>query len=215
MVLLDLPENEVSVPARVYNRQKIFLDGGEVFAVLYADSQKEISVIQDKVTPLKLGIPLTHTIMVAVCFLGILSYYSWSFPEESLVLLVLFVLAFFIMWMGMAATRFFIRKRNTLKDFILQHPVWHLLTSLVIGLIIYSEFFLMGMPIGWGGGIILEGLTVGAGIGIIFYLVLFPFLILTFANSVYRRRLESVFGFEKVKSRPGSFPDEHKEKINP
>jgi len=62
LVLLDLPGNRVLVPARVYNRQRIFLDGGEIFRVLYANSQNEISVIQDKVTPLKLGIPLTHTV---------------------------------------------------------------------------------------------------------------------------------------------------------
>jgi hypothetical protein len=62
LVLLDLPGNRVLIPARVYNRQRIFLDGGEIFRVLYANSQNEISVIQDKVTPLKLGIPLTHTV---------------------------------------------------------------------------------------------------------------------------------------------------------
>lgn len=62
LVLLDLPGNRVLVPARVYNRQRIFLDGGEIFRILFAGSRNEISVIQDKVTPLKLGIPLTHTV---------------------------------------------------------------------------------------------------------------------------------------------------------
>ena len=62
LVLLDLPGNRVLVPARVYNKQRIFLDGGEIFRVLFASSRNEISVIQDKVTLLKLGIPLTHTV---------------------------------------------------------------------------------------------------------------------------------------------------------
>jgi len=154
-------------------------------------------------------------IMAAVCFLGILSYFSLRFPEESLYLLVIFGLGIFIMMVGMIATRFFIRKRNTFKNFILRHPVWHLLISMVIGLIIYSVFSLMGMPTGWAGGILLEGLTVGAVIGIVLYVVLFPFLIMTFYNSVYRGRLESVFGFEKMERRSGTFPDKHKEKIEP
>ncbi len=62
LVLLDSPGNEVLIPARVYNRQRIFLDEGEIFRVLFAYSRNEISVIQDKVTPLKLGVPLTHTV---------------------------------------------------------------------------------------------------------------------------------------------------------
>jgi len=62
VILLDSPGSKVLVPARVYDRQRIFLDGGEIFAVLYANSRNEISVIRDKVTPLKLGIPLTHTV---------------------------------------------------------------------------------------------------------------------------------------------------------
>ncbi|MGD8535944.1 MAG: hypothetical protein PVF66_08855 [Candidatus Aminicenantes bacterium] len=62
LVLLDLPGNRVLVPARVYSRQRIFLDGGEIFRILFAGSRNEISVIQDEVTPLKLGVPLTHTV---------------------------------------------------------------------------------------------------------------------------------------------------------
>ncbi len=62
LVLMDSPGNEVLVPARVYNRQRIFLDGGEIFRVLLSFCRNEISVIQDKVTPLKLGVPLTHTV---------------------------------------------------------------------------------------------------------------------------------------------------------
>jgi hypothetical protein len=65
LVILDSPGNRVLVPARMYNRQRIFLDGGEIFRVLYAYSRNGISVIQDKVTPLKLGIPLTHTVEVS------------------------------------------------------------------------------------------------------------------------------------------------------
>jgi hypothetical protein len=152
-------------------------------------------------------------IMVAVCFLSILSYYSLSFPEESLYLLIMFGLCIFIMLIGMIATRFFIRKRNTFKNFILRHPVWHLLISMVTGLIIYFVFSLMGMPTGWAGGILLEGLTVGVGMGIVLYIVLFPFLFIAFFNRIYRGRLESVFGFEKVESGSGSLPGEQKEKI--
>ena len=154
-------------------------------------------------------------IMVAVCFLGILSYYSLRFPEESLYLMLIFGLGIFIMLTGMIATRFFIRKRNTFKDFILRHPVWHLLISMVTGLIIYFVFSLTGMPTGWAGGILLEGLTVGAVLGIVLYLVLFPFLFMAFFNRIYRARLESVFGFEKVESRSASLPGEPKEKIEP
>jgi len=62
LVLLDFPGNKVLVPARVYSKQRIFLDGGEIFAVLYANSRNEIPVIHDKVTPLKLGTPLAHTV---------------------------------------------------------------------------------------------------------------------------------------------------------
>jgi hypothetical protein len=154
-------------------------------------------------------------IMAAVCFLGILSYYSLRFPEESLYLLLIFGSGIFIMLTGMIATRFFIRKRNTFKDFILRHPVWHLLISMVTGLIIYFVFFLTGMPTGWAGGVLLEGLTIGAVLGIVLYLVLFPFLFMAFFNRIYRARLESVFGFEKVESRSGSLPGEQKEKIKP
>lgn len=139
-------------------------------------------------------------IMVAVCFLCILSYYSLSFPEESLYLLIMFGLGIITMLIGMIATLFFIRKRNTFKNFILHHPIWHLLISLVTGLIIYFMFSLTGMPTGWAGGILLEGLTVGVVMGIVLYLVLFPFLFIAFFNELYRGRLESVFGFEKVES---------------
>jgi hypothetical protein len=65
LVLLDSPGNKVLIPARVYNRQRIFLDGGKIFRVLYAHSRNEISVIQDKITPLKLGVPLTHTVKMS------------------------------------------------------------------------------------------------------------------------------------------------------
>jgi hypothetical protein len=83
----------------------------------------------------------------------------------------------------------------------------------VTGLIIYFVFSLMGMPTGWAGGILLEGLTVGVGMGIVLYIVLFPFLFIAFFNRIYRGRLESVFGFEKVESGSGSLPGEQKEKI--
>lgn len=119
------------------------------------------------------------------------------------------------MLIGMMATRFFIRKRNTLKDFIVCHPVWHLLVSMVTGLIIYFVSSLMGMPTGWAGGILLEGLTIGAVMSIILYYILFPFLFMVFYNNVYRSRLESVFGLEKVDSRSGNLPDEHKKEIKP
>jgi hypothetical protein len=152
-------------------------------------------------------------VMVVVCIMGILSYYSLRFPEESLVVLVMFGLGIFIILIGMIATRLFIRKRNTFKDFILRHPVWHLLISMVSGLIIYFVFSLTGMPTGWAGGILREGLTVGTVMGLVLYLVLFPFLFLAFFNRIYRDRLESVFGFEKVESRSGSLPGDKKEKI--
>lgn len=145
-------------------------------------------------------------IMTAVCFLGILSYYSLSFPEESLYLLGMFILGIFITLIGMITTRFFIRKRNTFKNFILRHPVWHLLISLVTGLLIYFVFSLLGMHTGWAGGVLLEGLTVGVMMGIVLYIVLFPFLFMAFFNRIYRSRLESVFELEKVESRSGSLP---------
>ncbi len=151
-------------------------------------------------------------IVAAVCFLGILSYFSLSFPEESLYLLVMFISGIFITLIGMITTRFFIRKRNTFKNFILRHPVWHLLISLMIGLLIYFMFSLMGVPTGWAGGVLLEGLTFGVMMGIVLYLVLFPFLFLAFFNRIYRSRLESVFGLEKVESRSGSLSGEQKEK---
>ncbi len=127
-------------------------------------------------------------------------------------LLVMFMLGIFITLIGVITTRFFIRKRNTFKDFMLRHPVWHLLISLVAGLLIYFVFSLMGMPTGWAGGIFLEGLTVGVVIGIVLYIVLFPFLFLASFNRVYRGRLESVFGLEKVESQSGSLLGEPKEK---
>lgn len=154
-------------------------------------------------------------VTVAVCFLSILSYYSLSFPEESLYLLVMFGLGVFIILLGMIATRFFIRRQNTFKDFLMRHPVWHLLISMVTGLIIYFVFSLMGMPTGWAGGILLEGLTVGAVMSIILYYILFPFLLMAFYNNVYRSRLQSVFELEKVESRSGNLPDEQKEEIKP
>ncbi len=152
-------------------------------------------------------------IMAAVCFLGILSYFSLSFPEESLYLLAMFGLGILITLSGMITTRFYIGKRNTFKNFILRHPLWHLLISMVTGLIFYFVFSLAGMPTGWAGGVILEGLTVGAMLGIVLYLVLFPFLFMAFFNRIYRSRLESVFGFEKVESRSGNLSGEQRQKI--
>lgn len=158
---------------------------------------------------------LSIGVMAAVCFLGILSYFSLSFPEESLYLLLMYILGIFIMLIGVIATRFFIRKRNTFKNFMLRHPVWHLLISLVAGMIIYFVFSLMGMPTGWAGGILLEGLTVGVIMGIALYIILFPFLFMAFFNRIYRGRLESVFGFENAESRSASLPGEKKERIKP
>jgi hypothetical protein len=62
VVLLDFPGNKALVPARVYKWQRIILDGGEIYVVLYADGQNEISVNINKVTPLNLGTPLIHTV---------------------------------------------------------------------------------------------------------------------------------------------------------
>jgi hypothetical protein len=152
-------------------------------------------------------------VMVAVCFLSILSYYSLSFPEESLYSLAMFGLGIFILLVGMITARSLIRKRNTFKDFLLRHPVWHILISMVTGLIIYFVFTLIGLPSGWAGGILLEGLTIGAVIGVILYFIMFPFLIMAYYNSVYRDRFQSVFGFKKVESQLGSLPGEQKEKI--
>ncbi len=63
--IIDSPGSTVLVPARTYSKQRIFLDGKEIYAFLYADSQTEISVAQDKVTPLKLGPPLNHTVEIS------------------------------------------------------------------------------------------------------------------------------------------------------
>ena len=63
--IIDFPGNTVSVPARTYSKQRVFLDGKEIYAFLYADSQTEISVTQDKITPLKLGPPLNNTVEIS------------------------------------------------------------------------------------------------------------------------------------------------------
>ena len=63
--IIDSPGSTVLIPARTYSKQRIFLDGKEIYAFLYADSQTEISVTQDKVTPLNLGPPLKHTVDIS------------------------------------------------------------------------------------------------------------------------------------------------------
>jgi len=53
----------------------------------------------------------------------------------------------------------------------------------------------------------------GTILGIILYYILFPFLIMAFYNSVYRTRLQAVFGFEKAEIRLGGQPKEQKEEV--
>ena len=63
--IIDFPGSTALVPARTYSKQRVFLDGKEIYAFLYADSQTEISVTKDKVVPLNLGPPLNHTVEIS------------------------------------------------------------------------------------------------------------------------------------------------------
>ena len=150
--------------------------------------------------PRMVSLLLAVAIMMGAWVLGILSYSSLSLSEDILIYLLIYGSGSIVMLSGLGIARFFNRKQNTFTWFIVRHPVWHLSVSMVYGLMVYEVLILFGAPHGWAGGMIIEGLIIGVVIGLVLYCVSFPFLLLAFHNSVYRGRLDSVFGFEKVGS---------------
>jgi hypothetical protein len=92
---------------------------------------------------------------------------------------------------AMAAARFFCRKRYNAPRFMSWLLLWLILifTCLAIPFAVVVEIVdaplvLKMMP------------AVGAGIGLVMYIILLPFMLLTFLNSFYRARFYSIFRFE-------------------
>ena len=92
---------------------------------------------------------------------------------------------------AMAAARFFCRKHYSALRFMLLRflRVMLIFTCLaipfaVVGRIAEDPLILGMMP------------AVGAGIGLVMYIILLPFMLLTFLNSFYRARFYSIFHFE-------------------
>ena len=95
---------------------------------------------------------------------------------------------------AMAAARFFCRKRYSATRFMSWLFLWLILifTCLAIPFAAInhqlSDRVLGIMP------------AVGAGIGLVMYIILLPFMLLTFLNSFYRARFHSIFRFEETRS---------------
>ena len=157
-----------------------------------------------KSLPRMVSFLLAVAIMMGAWVLGILSYTSLSLSSDVLIYLLIYGLGSIILLSGLGAARFFNRKQNTFKWFIVRHPVWHLSVSMVCGLMAYAILILFGAPHGWAGGMVIEGLILGVVAGLVLYCVSFPFLLFAFHSSVYRARLDSVFGFESVRSSSAS-----------
>jgi len=157
-----------------------------------------------KSLPRMVSFLLAVAIMMGAWVLGILSYTSLSLSSDVLIYLLIYGLGSIILLSGLGTARFFNRKQNTFGWFIVRHPVWHLSVSMVCGLMTYVVLILFGAPHGWAGGMIIEGLIIGVVAGLVLYCVSFPFLLFAFHSSVYRARLDSVFGFERVRSRSAS-----------
>ena len=160
---------------------------------------------------------LSLGIMFVVGAVNALSSSYMSFSELGVFSLINYGIVTFIMLGGMSLARFLNRilgrKRSTLKHFIFSLPVVLLLVSIVILWIFYTVWIFSGVDLYWGMGILMDSLVYGTILGIILYYILFPFLIMTFYNSVYRTRLQAVFGFEKAESRLGGQPKEQKEEV--
>ena len=144
---------------------------------------------------------LSLGIMFVVGAVNALSSSYMSFSGMGVFSLINYGIVTFIMLGGMSLARFLNRilgrKRSTLKHFIFSLPVVLLLVSIVTLWIFYTVWIFSGVDLYWGMGILMDSLVYGIILGIILYYILFPFLIMAFYNSVYRARLQAVFGFEK------------------
>ena len=160
---------------------------------------------------------LSLGIMFVVGVVNALSSSYMSFSELGIFSLINFGIVTFILFGGMSLTRFLNRilgrKRNTLKYFIFNLPLVLLLVSIVILWILYIVWLFSGVDTYWGMGILMNGLVYGTILGIILYYILFPFLIMTFYNSVYRERIQAVFGFKIAEHRLGGKPRERKVEV--
>lgn len=155
-------------------------------------------------------------IMAAVGLLNVFSHTFLSFSGDIQFYFMIYCFGALLLLAGMGITRFFNRvlnrRWNTLKHFILKLPLGLLLVSIVFVLISSVIMTLSGIRLGWWGRILNNSLLYGTILGIILYYILFPFLIMAYYNSIYRARLQSVFGFEKVESRSMSQSNEQKKK---
>ena len=144
-------------------------------------------------------------IMAVVGLLNVFSHTSLSFSLDALMYLMIYGSAALILFAGMGITRLLNRvlKRrwNTLKHFIFKLPLGLSLVSIVFVLISSVIMTFSGIRLGWWGKILNDSLFYGIILGIVLYFILFPFLIMAYYNSIYRARLQSVFGFEIVVSR--------------
>ena len=141
--------------------------------------------------------------LVAVACLGILSY-SVEFSNETVVMLALLALMTLMMLVAMTLSRRLCGGKYRPVRFILWLALWTVLGSLVVML----GFIVAGSIIMSGGPDLSEGIMIvvlgGSTLGLCFYVLNLPFMILGFTNPFFRERFCACLGLKPMLAPAGS-----------
>lgn len=136
---------------------------------------------------------LAAVILGAVGFLATLFQGGISVFSENFFTLVFYGISAAVLLIGLAISAFFSRRRFTVRSFMLRLPVWSILAGVAVMFVYVGFFFAFSrMVYDYAGEVFMQAMLVGAVIGVLSYLMLVPFLILTFTCKFYRSRLYAV-----------------------
>lgn len=143
------------------------------------------------------------TVLVAVAYVGSLSYATWFSPETALHVIVLALLGLVLLLaLAIAARRY--RRGGGHVRFMVGLALWTVIGTVAIlcGYFVVTGVFLSGLRGGMLVGVLprvgLVGLVLGAGL----YVLNLPFMVLGFVSPFFRDRMQACLGLNPVPKGP-------------
>jgi hypothetical protein len=140
-----------------------------------------------------LSLVLAAIIMAAVAILGTLLSGSFVFAFQAVPNLFLYGVSALAALLGLALAGAVSRRRFSARSFMMRLPLWTILVGIVEAFVYIGVILALVGRAAYVQGIFSGALIAGVVVGALSYLILLPFMALTFSSKFYRNRFNAVF----------------------
>jgi hypothetical protein len=136
---------------------------------------------------------LAAIIMAGIAVLGTLLSGSFIFYPEAIPGLIMYGVSALAALLGLILARAVSRKRFSARSFMMRLPLWVILVGIAEAFVYVGIMLAVVGGAAYAQGILSGALIAGVVIGALSYIILLPFMALTFSSRFYRDRFNAVF----------------------